>query len=175
MTQGTLGRTPLLGLAAAIAVLDQATKALVDHSLDLYESRSVIDGLVSLTSVRNHGGAFGVGASANLPFQSQLFVALGLVALGAIVAYGWQLAPTQRLARGAAGLVIGGAIGNLIDRARLGAVRDFIDVYWGSAHWPAFNLADSAITVGVALLLLDMVRTGAPAPEAAGAAAGRTE
>jgi signal peptidase II len=166
------GRGPLLALAAAVAILDQATKALVDRTLELYESRSVIDGLLALTYVHNRGGAFGVLSGANLPFQSVLFALLGAAALCAIAVWGWQLPAAQRAARLASALVIGGAIGNLLDRVRLGAVRDFVDVSWGSAHWPAFNLADSAITVGVALLVLDVVRTG-PAAEPAEASAGR--
>jgi signal peptidase II len=142
----------------AVVLLDQATKLLVDRLMSLHESRVVIDGLVHLTYVRNRGAAFGLFSDADLPFQSMLFSAVSLLALGAIAAYFFKLPDRSRLARVALALVMGGALGNLIDRARLGSVIDFVDVFWGPHHWPAFNVADSAISVGVVLLVLDMLR-----------------
>jgi signal peptidase II len=84
-------------------------------------------------------------------------IAMALIAIAAIGAYGATLRADERIARAGLSLVLGGAIGNLIDRARFGAVVDFLDFYWRDYHWPAFNVADSAITVGVCLLILDMV------------------
>lgn len=148
-----------LALSLGVVLLDQATKLLVDGALELYESRSVVDGLISLTYVRNRGAAFGLLSDAGLPYQSLLFTLVSLAALVAISLYAWRLPPAHRLAQGALALVMGGAVGNLIDRARLGHVIDFVDVYWGVHHWPAFNVADSAISIGVALLVLDVLRS----------------
>jgi signal peptidase II len=145
-------------LMIGIVLLDQVTKLLVDSLMSLHESRVVIDGFMHLTYVRNRGAAFGLFSDADLPFQSMLFSAVSLLALGAIAAYFFKLPDRSRLARVALALVMGGALGNLIDRARLGSVIDFVDVFWGPHHWPAFNVADSAISVGVALLVLDMLR-----------------
>jgi signal peptidase II len=108
--------------------------------------------------VRNYGAAFGVGNSAELPYQGLLLALVSLLALAAIGTYAMRLPAENRLAQTALALIMGGALGNLIDRARLGYVIDFIDVYWATHHWPAFNVADSAITVGVSLLILDIVR-----------------
>jgi signal peptidase II len=142
----------------AVVLLDQATKLLVDGLMALHESRVVIEGLVHLTYVRNRGAAFGLFSDADLPFQSVLFSAVSLLALGAIAVYFFKLPDRSRLARAALALVMGGALGNLIDRARLGSVIDFVDVFWGPHHWPAFNVADSAISVGVVMLVVDMLR-----------------
>lgn len=155
-------------LMASIVALDQATKFLVDRFMSLHESRPVIEGLLNLTYVRNRGAAFGLLSDAELPFQSALFSVVSLAALAAIAAYFFRLPDQSRLARLALSLVMGGAIGNLIDRARLGSVIDFVDVFWGPHHWPAFNVADSAISVGVALLVIDMLR--APHEETRGLA-----
>jgi signal peptidase II len=148
---------------AVIVVLDQVTKTLVDRFLGLHESRTLIDGLLSLTHVRNRGAAFGILSDADIPYQSALFSFVSLLALGAIALYAWRLPLTSRLPQAALSLIMGGAIGNLLDRARLGYVVDFVDVYWGPHHWPAFNVADSAITTGVVLLVLDILRS--PQPE----------
>jgi len=147
-----------LGLTAFVVVLDQATKVVVDRLLQLHESRDLLSGVLQLTYVRNRGAAFGILSEARLPYQSWLFAAIGVAVLLAIGIYGWRLPAGSSLPRLTLALMIGGAVGNLIDRVRLGYVIDFIDVYWGRHHWPAFNVADSSITIGVALLVLDMVR-----------------
>ena len=123
-----------------------------------------ITGLVNLTHVRNRGAAFGILSDAELPNQSLLLALVGVAALGAIVAYSAKLPSTSRLPQTALALVMGGAIGNLVDRMSLGYVIDFVDVFWGRHHYPAFNVADSAISVGVTLLVLDMLRS--PEPQA---------
>jgi signal peptidase II len=156
-------RLPYAGLIASVVALDQVTKALVNRFFTLHDAHPVIEGILDLTYVRNRGGAFGVLNTADLPHKEALFAGLSLLALAAIAAYAWWLPASQRLSRSALALILGGAVGNLIDRLRFGYVVDFIDVYWRSSHWPAFNAADSAITVGIALLVIDMLRTPAAA------------
>jgi signal peptidase II len=165
-------RLPFLFVMAGVVVLDQLTKWLIVRSLDLHEYRSIVDGFLSLSHVRNRGAAFGILSDADLPYQALLFSALSLIALVAIAVYAYRLPATARLPRIALTLVLGGAVGNLIDRVRLGYVVDFVHVYWRQYQWPDFNVADSAITVGVALLILDILRS--PRPERA-RPAGMTE
>lgn len=154
-------------LFLAVVLCDQLSKWLLDRSFELHESRPLIDGLLSLTYVRNRGAAFGLLAGADLPYQAHLLTALSVAALLAMAAYAWQLSAEERLARTSLVLILAGATGNLICRMRFGYVIDFVDVYWGTHHWPAFNLADSSITVGVSLLVLDILR--APRAEPRGA------
>jgi signal peptidase II len=158
MTSRVPGRSPYLWIVGLIVACDQVTKALVDDFMTLHESRTIVEGLVRLTYVQNRGAAFGILSEAGLPYQSLLFSVVSLLALLAIALYAWRMPVQSRLPQTALALVMGGAIGNLLDRARLGYVIDYVDVYWGAHHWPAFNVADSAITVGVALLVLDILR-----------------
>jgi signal peptidase II len=146
------------GVAGLIVCLDQITKTLVDRTMALYESRSIVDGLLKLTYVQNRGAAFGILSDADLPNQHWMLAVVSLLALGAIAFYAWKLPANARMPRLALALIMGGAVGNLLDRLRLGYVVDFVDVFWGPHHWPAFNVADSAISIGVALLLLDILR-----------------
>jgi len=141
----------------AVLGLDQAVKLVVERWLPLHESRSLVPGVLQLTRVHNRGAAFGMFSDADIPFQSQLFAIVSVVALSAIVVYAWKLSSERRLPQLAVAMVIGGALGNLVDRVFRGFVIDFIDVYWRTHHWPMFNVADSAISVGVALLILDML------------------
>ncbi len=172
---------PYLVLLGAVVLLDQVTKALIVRSFDLHEYRPIIDGFLSLSHVRNRGAAFGILSNANLPYQPVLLSALSLGALLAIAYYFVRLPPSARLPRLALALVLGGAIGNLIDRVRMGYVVDFVHVFWRERAWPDFNVADSAITVGVVLLILDMVRESqagkseAPAIDAAAPTSGRID
>jgi signal peptidase II len=158
LTENGRGRSPYFLLAGAVVLLDQVTKILVDRAMELHESRPIVEGLLSLTYVRNRGGAFGMFSDADLPYQSILFSLISLAAFMAIVSYAWKLPAAHRLPQAGLALIMGGAIGNLIDRARLGYVIDFVDAYWGTHHWPAFNVADSAISIGVTLLVLDVLR-----------------
>ena len=150
--------TPYLAVLGSVVVLDQITKALLVRSLTLHEYYPLIDGFLSLSHVHNRGAAFGVLSSAGLPYQPQLLAALSFAALLAIAFYFLRLPDSARLPRLALALVLGGAVGNLIDRLRLGHVVDFIHVYWREHAWPDFNVADSAITVGVVLLIIDILR-----------------
>jgi len=152
---------------AAIVVLDQGTKAIVVRSLALHEYVPLVDGLLSLSHVHNRGAAFGLLSDWDVPYQSVLLSVLSLCALAAIALYFVRLPPAARLPRAALALVLGGAVGNLIDRARLGYVVDFVHAYWREHQWPDFNLADSAITVGVALLVLDILRSSETSPAGA--------
>ena len=149
------GHTRYLSIVLAVVVLDQLTKAWVQRSIGVHESRPVIDGFLSLTHGRNPGIAFGVLSEGRLPFQALALTLLGLVAVVALSVYAWRVPPVHRLRLVALSLVIGGAVGNLIDRIRYGSVVDFIHVYWRTHQWPDFNVADSAISVGVTLLILE--------------------
>jgi signal peptidase II len=149
-----------LWIAAAIVVFDQITKAMVKARLPLHESVTVIPGFFDLTHVRNTGAAFGMLNDIDFAYKPAVMVIVALVALGAVASYALTLPATQRIARYGLALILGGAIGNLIDRATMGYVVDFVDVYWRGVHFWAFNVADSAITVGVALMLLDVLGVG---------------
>jgi signal peptidase II len=146
-------------LPLAVLVFDQITKALVREMLPLHESVSVIPGLLDLTHVRNTGAAFGILNSADFPFKSAIIPLVATGALVAVALYSASLAHHQRVARAGLALIIGGAAGNLIDRITTGWVVDFVDVYWRSYHFWAFNVADSAITIGVSIMILDMIST----------------
>jgi signal peptidase II len=160
-------RLPYLALAMFIAALDQFTKWLIVTSLELYSHRPILDGVLGLSHIRNFGAAFGVLSDARLPYQPVLFAAVSLLALAAVTWYALRVPLEARLPHFALALVLGGAIGNLIDRFRLGYVVDFIHVYWRQWSWPDFNLADSAISVGVSLLILDLLLSPAPASRGA--------
>lgn len=149
--------TPVLVLAGAVVALDQITKAVVLQRLPLGVPVSVIDGLLALTLVLNPGLAFGLLGTVPDGWR-WVVAALSLVALAVLARVALRVLPDGGWAsRLAIGLIFGGAVGNLVDRARFGAVVDFVDVYWRGWHWPAFNVADSAITVGVALLALRLL------------------
>jgi signal peptidase II len=149
-----------LTLAVAVVAIDQLTKALVRRSLELYENVTIVPGFLDLTHVRNTGAAFGLFNAADFPLKPAVMLGMAIVALAAIAVYAAQLRPDERLARAGLALVLGGAVGNLIDRAATGYVLDFVDVYYGDAHFWAFNVADSAITVGAALVILDVLFAG---------------
>jgi signal peptidase II len=145
---------------AVVVLADQVTKAIVRQTLPLGDSRTVIPDLLDLTHVHNTGAAFGLLNTADFPYKPLVMMAIAGLALVAIAAYATQLGFHERLARFGLALILGGAFGNLIDRATAGHVVDFVDVYWGATHFWAFNVADAAITVGAVLVLLDMVGLG---------------
>ena len=144
----------------AVLVADQVTKQIIRKTLPLHDTVSVIPGFLDLTHVQNTGAAFGLLNAADFPYKPVVMIAIAAVALIAIAAYGAQLGFHERLARFGLALILGGAFGNLIDRAVVGHVVDFVDLYWGTAHFWAFNVADAAISVGAILVLLDMVGLG---------------
>ena len=145
-----------VGLAIVIILLDQFTKVLVQENIPLHSSVGVIDGFFDLTHIRNTGVAFGFLDTINIPFKPALMTAISLIALIAIVFFTSQVSQQERISKLGLTLILGGAIGNLIDRVVNGYVVDFIDFYWRSWHFWAFNVADAGITVGAALLILDM-------------------
>ena len=144
----------LLLAPLAIVALDQATKLWVMAGMALFESHPVVPGLFSITYVRNPGAAFGLFAEMGDLVRLGLLVGVSLLAVGLLTAFYLRSPHADRTSRVAAVLVVGGAIGNLIDRVRFGEVVDFLDVFVGRYHWPAFNVADSAITIGIALFVL---------------------
>jgi signal peptidase II len=147
----------VVALGGIVLILDQVTKWIALRRLPLGVPVSVIDHLFSLTLVMNPGLAFGMLASVPLGWR-WVVALLSIGALGVLAAVATRLLPEGGWAAAVAvGMIFGGAAGNLIDRARFGAVVDFLDFYWRDWHWPAFNVADSAITVGVALLALRML------------------
>lgn len=150
-------------VSLAVVVLDQWTKWLVEVHLPHHTTQPVIPGLFNLTHVRNSGVAFGLFASDS---GGWVLTALGLGALIAVGLYFWYTPSRDRVLLVALALVVGGAIGNLIDRVSSGAVTDFLDVYLGPHHWPSFNVADSAISIGILLMAIDSFRPRHPAAEA---------
>jgi signal peptidase II len=155
-----------LAAAAAIAVLvlDQITKLVALERLAPGIPVSVVDGLFSLTLVMNPGLAFGLLSTTPTAWR-WIVAVLSIGALAVLGFMGARLLPSGgRFTELALGLIFGGAIGNLIDRARFGAVVDFLDVYWRDYHWPAFNVADSAISVGVTVLALKLLFAPSPSP-----------
>jgi signal peptidase II len=149
--------TAVLLLAALVVLLDQVTKAIALERLAPGVPIVVFDQWLSLTLVMNPGLAFGLLGSVP-PAWRWTVAALSLIALVVLARVALRVLPTGGWpGRLAIGLIFGGAVGNLIDRARFGAVVDFVDVYWRAWHWPAFNVADSAITVGVVLLALRLM------------------
>jgi signal peptidase II len=147
-------------LPTLVVAADQATKYLVRQSLPLHDSVSVLPGLLDFTHVRNTGAAFGMLNAVDFPFKTAVIAVVAMGALIGVAVYARGLAHGQLLARVGLALILGGAAGNLIDRIAIGSVVDFVDVYWRSYHFWAFNIADSAISVGVALMILDMIRMG---------------
>lgn len=163
MTDGTARSVPpwsrrrgrALLLALAILAVDQWTKAWIERTLPVGGVREVIPGLFNLTHIRNDGVAFGLLAAHDGPWKAWLLAALAMVAIGVVIALLRGTPDSQPVSVAALGLVLGGAVGNLLDRVMSGAVTDFLDFYRGGYHWHNFNVADAAISVGVALLLLD--------------------
>jgi signal peptidase II len=149
-------RVHYLILAAAVIVLDIWTKALVLARIDLHETIPIIPNFFQLVHVRNTGAAFGIGANASSRLVPLLLNFGAIAVFFVVVVYALRSAVSDRLLQTGLHLILGGAIGNLLDRFRFGYVVDFLDVYVRTKHWPAFNVADSAICVGIALLFLDM-------------------
>ena len=148
---------PGLSFVAAIVALDQLTKLLVRLEIPLHDSVPVIPGFLNLVHVRNTGAAFGFLNAVDFPYKAPVVALVAALALAGIAVYASRLSSHERLARIGLALILGGAIGNLIDRVMLGSVVDFVDVVLGGWHFWAFNVADAAITVGVTAMLADMI------------------
>jgi signal peptidase II len=147
-------------LPIAIVILDQASKAMIRASLPLNSSVPVIHGLLDFTHVQNSGTAYGFLDQVDFPFKTALIACFATAALVAVGFYSASLAHQQIVARVGLALIIGGAAGNLLDRIATGSVVDFVDVYWRTHHFWAFNVADSAITIGVIVMIADMLGLG---------------
>ncbi|MEQ1727050.1 MAG: signal peptidase II [Vicinamibacterales bacterium] len=152
-----------LWVPVLVVALDQFTKWLVRMRVPIHDSVEVIPNLLNITHVRNTGAAFGFLNGVDFPGKTLVIAVVAMVALVGVALYSGTLSNQQLLPRLAMALIIGGAAGNLIDRIVIGSVVDFVDAYWGTFHFWAFNVADSAITIGVALMILDMIGIGSHA------------
>lgn len=141
------------GWLVAIVVLDQLTKIIVDRSMPLHQSTPIIDGLFNLTYVRNTGAAFGIFAGSAEIFRRPFLILVSILASVFIIVMMKRLSEKETGLITGLSFILGGAIGNLIDRVIYGEVIDFLDFYWRNYHWPAFNIADSFITIGVGIML----------------------
>lgn len=155
------GRVQVI-VAVAVVLADQLVKAMVRSRLTLHESVTVIPGFFDLTRVHNSGAAYGFLNGVDFPFKTVLLAGVALAALVGLAVYSASLDQKQRLTQIGLTLVIGGAAGNLIDRVTAGYVLDFVDLYAGEGGWHfwAFNVADSAITFGVVLMILELLGLG---------------
>jgi signal peptidase II len=160
-TEGVSIAAPARGLlwwiSLGVIIADQITKAIVNARLTPYDSVTVIPGLVDLVHVHNAGVAFGLMNDLEHPFKRVATTALALIALAGITYYARHIKPEERLARIGLSLILGGALGNLIDRVRQSYVIDFVDVYWKGWHFWAFNVADAAITIGAILVFVELL------------------
>jgi len=144
-------------IGASVALVDQITKGLIIDRFMLHESMEIIPGFFNITYIRNTGGAFGVLAGEASRWRIGLFLAVSCMALG-IILYLYMRIPRGKtwLDAGLA-MTFGGAVGNVIDRVRLGEVVDFLDFHVGTLHWPAFNVADSSISIGVGIFCFYLI------------------
>jgi len=147
-------------LVATLVIADQITKALVRRSMELHESIPVIPDLLALTRVHNTGAAFGMFNSMDFAGKTLLLTVVASLALAGVAWYAMSIPASERLARLGVACILGGAIGNLIDRATAGYVLDFVDASWQGWHFWAFNVADAAISIGVILMILDLIGLG---------------
>ena len=147
-------------IVLTIVILDQVSKYAIRTNFELYESVAVIVGSFNLTYIENTGAAFGFLSSVSFPFKTTILALAATIALLFIAFYMVTLPSSQWIARTGLSCILGGAMGNLIDRITTGAVVDFIDLYWRGWHFWAFNVADTAITVGVIMMIVDLFLTG---------------
>jgi signal peptidase II len=144
-------------IVGLVVLLDQVTKLLVLAGLPLYHSIPVIPGFFNLTHIHNPGGAFGFMAASHPGLRNLLFIGVSSLAMAMLIYFYRNTPNTHPYLAAALAMIFGGAVGNLIDRLRFGEVVDFLDVYIGAYHWPAFNVADSAISIGIGIFILHVV------------------
>ncbi|MDP2645504.1 MAG: signal peptidase II [Desulfobacterales bacterium] len=144
-------------VACGIVILDQIAKAAVLHYVPLHQGFAVIPGFFNITHIHNPGGAFGFLAKYGSGWGRIFFTVASMLAIGVILYFYQKTPATQVALRGGFALILGGAVGNLIDRVRFGKVVDFLDVYIGDLHWPAFNVADSAVSIGIVIFAFHLV------------------
>jgi len=143
--------------AVVIVLLDQVTKIAIVKNFFLHESRPVIDGFFNIVYVMNPGAAFGFLAGASEMFRYIFFIGITVLVMALIIYYIVKSTSQNIIYIISLTLIFGGAVGNLIDRIRFGSVVDFLDIYIGTAHWPAFNVADSSISIGAVLMIWCMI------------------
>src|SRR6516165_4800642 len=153
-------------IAASVVLLDQVSKWLVAQKIALYDGVDVVPGFFRLTHVQNEGAAFGLFSNSTSQWKVAMLIMFSVAALAVVSALLWKNGNAMNATAIALSLVFGGALGNLWDRVSSGRVIDFLDIYYGSHHWPAFNVADSAIVIGALLLLSEIFL--APQEEKAG-------
>ncbi|MDQ1333478.1 MAG: signal peptidase [Thermodesulfobacteriota bacterium] len=147
----------MIGPALGVVILDQISKAMITGSLRLHESMPVIQGFFNLVHVRNRGMAFGLMNRSHADAAFWLLVGASCIAIGLLVFWFIRLKESDARMTLGLSLILGGAIGNLIDRLRFREVVDFLDVFWGTYHWPAFNVADAAVTVGTFWVAVSLI------------------
>lgn len=162
MTKPVLRYFLLALVAGTVIIIDQLTKLSIMQNMRLHESIPIIPNLFSLTYIRNPGAAFGLLAGSSNAFRTLFFGVTSLFALGLLGTILVRLPANDWMGQLSIASILGGAIGNLLDRLQYGEVIDFLDVYIETYHWPAFNVADSAITIGVLVLCLDALRQPSP-------------
>jgi signal peptidase II len=144
-------------IAGGIVIADQVTKHIILREVGLHATIPVIPGFFHITHVQNPGGAFGFLANQGPLVRGVLFLAVSTLAVGLVLWFYHRTPPTHRWLASGFALIIGGAVGNLIDRVRFGKVIDFLDFFIRDWHWPAFNVADSAITVGITIFIIHVI------------------
>jgi signal peptidase II len=160
VTAPAVSRRLELVIVLAIVITDQVTKAIVRQSIALHESIPLVPDLLALTRVHNTGAAFGMFNAMDFPGKTVALTVVATLALAGVAWYAASVPSSDRLARLGVACILGGAIGNLIDRATAGYVLDFVDASWQGWHFWAFNVADAAITVGVVLMIFDLLGLG---------------
>jgi len=150
----------LLIVSGVLIVIDQYTKLMVSLHIPLNYSVEVIEGIFNLTHIRNSGVAFGLFASQQSEYKALMFITISTIAITAILVIFHQTPKEKKMVQIGLILIFSGAIGNLIDRSLHGEVIDFVDLFINGHHFPAFNIADSCITMGVALMVIDLFSEG---------------
>ena len=154
----------MLLIVSSVIVLDQLTKWLITSTMRLHESIPVLHDFFSITYIRNSGAAFGILAGSHAGFRLVFFGLTSVLALALLGTIYVRLSPADWVGQVSVSAIFGGAVGNLIDRIRAGEVIDFLDFSLLGHHWPAFNVADAAITVGVAFLIMHFFRHKGDSP-----------
>ena len=152
----------LFVISSSLIVVDQYTKFMITLHIPLSYSVNVVEGFFNLTHVRNSGVAFGIFSEQNSQLKPYLLIFVSIIAIIAILVIFHQTGKEKRLVQGGLVLVFSGAIGNLIDRVLHKEVIDFIDIFFENKHWPAFNVADACITIGLILMLADLLVSSKP-------------
>jgi len=162
MQSNLRARLPYLVLASVVLVLDRVSKMAVTARYELGQPFSVIDGAFNITYVRNTGVAFGILDAFSSPVKALLLCLVASIAAVVVIVFSFRNSPSNRRLQGALGLILAGALGNLYDRMNYGYVIDFLELHARGFYWPSFNVADTAISIGVLLLAWEMFRNEAP-------------